>query len=70
MNLVKSRYGIIVIYCLLNMVCFTLMRAVLYVESWNVIDHSFYGTLSIFGVGLVYDLVFNLYVALFFQFSC
>ena len=48
------------------MVCFTLMRIVLYVGSWNVINHSLLDLLSIFGVGLVYDLAFNCYVALFF----
>ena len=62
----KSRYGIILIYCLLSMVCFTLMRAVLYIWSWNVIDHSLLNTLGIFGLGLVYDATFNVYVALFF----
>jgi hypothetical protein len=49
------------------MVCFTMMRAVLYVGSWNVIGHSLLGILNIFGVGFVYDLVFNFYVALFFS---
>ena len=62
----KSRYGIILIYCLLSMVCFTLMRTVLYICSWNVIDHSLLNTLGIFGLGLVYDATFNVYVALFF----
>ncbi len=62
----KSRYGIILVYCLLSMVCFTIMRIVLYVGSWSVINHSLLDTLSIFGVGLAYDLVFNFYVALFF----
>ena len=62
----KSRYGIILVFCLLSMVCFTLMRVGLYVNSWNVVDPSFLHTLGIFGVGLVYDGVFNLYVGLFF----
>jgi len=48
------------------MVCFTLMRAVFYVGSWNHIDHSFLSTLGIFGLGLLYDVTFNIYVALFF----
>lgn len=64
--MLKSRYGIILAYGVLSMVCFTLLRAVFYVASWNVINHSLSGTLTIFGVGLIYDLVFNLYVALFF----
>lgn len=64
--LFKSRYGIILIYCLISMVCFTLMRAVFYVSSWDVIDHSFVSTLGIFGIGLAYDVAFNVYVALFF----
>jgi len=62
----KSRYGIILVYCLLSMMCFTLMRVVFYGVSWNLIDHSLLHTLGIFGVGLLYDGVFNLYVALFF----
>ena len=62
----KSRYGIILVYCLLSMMCFTLMRVFLYVNSWNVIDHSLLHTLGVFGIGLVYDGVFNLYLALFF----
>jgi len=64
--LFKSRYGIILVYCLLSMVCFTMLRIVFYVGSWNVINHSLLDTLRIFGFGLVYDLVFNVYVALFF----
>ncbi len=57
----KSRYGIILVYFLLSMVCFTLMRAVFYVSSWNVIDHSLLNTLSVFGVGLVRDAFVNNY---------
>ena len=56
----------ILVYCLLSMVCFTLIRAGLYVRSWNVIDHSLLHTLGIFGVGLAYDVIFNLYLSLFF----
>jgi len=62
----KSRYGIIFVFCLISMICFTLMRVVFYVDSWNVVDHSLLHTLGVFGVGLVYDGVFNLYVGLFF----
>jgi phosphoglycerol transferase MdoB-like AlkP superfamily enzyme len=62
----KSRYRIILIYCLLNMVCFALMRAGLYVRSWDVIDHSLLHTTGIFGAGFVYDVVLNLYLGLFF----
>ena len=62
----KSRYGIILIYCLVSMMCFVLMRAGLYVISWNIIDHSLLHTLGIFGVGFVYDGVFSLYMAFFF----
>jgi len=64
--LFKSRYGIILVYFLLSMVCFTLMRAVFYIGSWNVIDHSLLNTFGIFGLGLAYDVTFNIYVALFF----
>ena len=62
----KSRYGIIFLYGLLSMVCFTLIRAVFFVRSWDVIDRSLPGVLSVFGVGLLYDLAFNIYVALIF----
>ena len=62
----KSRYGIILIFCLLSMASFTLMRGVLYVGAWDVIDHSLSDALRVFGCGLLYDLVFNLYLALIF----
>ena len=42
------------------------MRGVLYVGAWDVIDHSLSDALRIFGCGLLYDLVFNLYLALIF----
>ncbi len=45
---------------------FVLTRAGLYVMSWDGIDHSLLHTLRVFGVGFVYDGVFNLYLALFF----
>ncbi|MBW1783666.1 MAG: sulfatase-like hydrolase/transferase [Deltaproteobacteria bacterium] len=64
--IIKSRYGIILIYCLISIVFFALLRAGLYVRSWHVIDHSLRHTLIIFGTGLVYDGIFALYLGLFF----
>ena len=48
------------------MACFALLRGALFVSSWNDIDHSLLHALSIFGIGLLYDGVYNLYLALFF----
>jgi len=62
----RSRYGIILVYCLISMMCFTLLRGAFYAFSWNDIDRSLLHALSIFGVGFVYDAVYNLYLALFF----
>jgi hypothetical protein len=62
----KSRYGVIFLFSLLSMLCFTLMRAIFLVLSWDVIGRSLLSILNIFGVGFLYDLVFSLYTALFF----
>ncbi len=62
----KTRYRIIFLYSIISMVCFTILRACLYVRSWNVIDHSIQNTFYIFGIGFLYDIVFNIYFSIFF----
>lgn len=62
----KSRYGTLLLACGINLLCFTLLRVVLYVRSWGVVDPSFTGTLHVFGLGFLYDVVFCVYFSLFF----
>lgn len=62
----KSRYNIIFLACTINVFCFTILRAVLYVSSWGVMDHSLSNALRVFGLGFLYDMTFNIYFSIFF----
>lgn len=62
----KSRYSTILLACTINLICFTLLRAALYLKSWGVVDHSFAGFLHVFGLGFLYDVVYDIYFSLFF----
>jgi len=66
MMMPKSRYGTLLLACGINLLCFTLLRAILYVKSWDVVDPSFAGALRVFGLGFFYDTVFCVYFSLFF----
>ena len=52
--------------CMINVICFTLLRAVLYAISWGVMDHSLSNAMSVFGLGFLYDMIFNIYFSIFF----
>ncbi len=62
----KSRYGTLLLACGINLFCFTVLRAVLYVRSWGVVDPSFAGALHVFSLGFFYDIAFCVYFSIFF----
>ena len=62
----KSRCNLILLYSLLNIAVFTVLRLLLFIKSWSEIDNIFTSIPYIFGVGFFYDVLFNLYFSLFF----
>ena len=57
----------VLLYGLLLLAGFTLLRVALVLSVWSQIDHTYGNLLYIFGIGLVYDAVFTLYCSLFFS---
>ncbi len=62
-----SRYSIILLYVMLNLVAFSALRGVLLIHSWGDIEHTFANIAYIFWAGFIYDVVFNLYFCIFFS---
>lgn len=67
-NLFHTRYRLILIYALLNLAAFSLLRGILLISALGDVPHAFSGIAWIFGVGFLYDIVFNIYFSLFFAF--
>jgi phosphoglycerol transferase MdoB-like AlkP superfamily enzyme len=63
----KSRYSIVLMACAVNMLSSMLLRAALCVASWGHLEHSLGNILKVFGLGLFYDIAFNIYFSLFFS---
>ncbi|MFK5915742.1 MAG: LTA synthase family protein [Woeseiaceae bacterium] len=63
----NSRYQIILLFAVSNIVLFTLLRSILYVLSWDQIDNALFSFPAVFAVGFLYDVVFNIYFAVFFS---
>lgn len=62
----SSRYRIILLYAMLNLVAFSVLRGILLICSWGDIEHTFASIAYIFWAGFIYDLVFNMYFCIFF----
>jgi hypothetical protein len=62
----SSRYRIILLYAILNLVAFSFLRGILLILSLGNIEHTFANIAYVFWAGFIYDLVFNLYFSLFF----
>lgn len=65
-NLFQTRYRLVLIYALLNLTAFSLLRGILLISEWDDVPHALAGIAWIFGAGFLYDLVFNIYFSLFF----
>jgi len=64
---IESRFNLLLMMGLFNVVAFTLLRFVFFIRSWNEIDNGLIAFLFSFPVGFIYDCVFNLYLSLFFS---
>ena len=62
----SSRYRIILLYAILNLAAFSVLRGILLICAWGEIEHTFANLAYVFLVGFIYDTVFNLYFCIFF----
>ena len=62
----RSRYSIILLFAMLNLAAFSILRFVLLILSWGKIDHTLANIAYIFWAGFIYDAVFNIYFSIFF----
>ncbi|MCK5684670.1 hypothetical protein KAJ27_11130 [bacterium] len=57
----KTRFAILFHMAVIVLVGFALVRAVLFIRAWPVIDHTIFEWIYIFGQGFVYDIAFISY---------
>ncbi|MBU0664743.1 MAG: LTA synthase family protein [Proteobacteria bacterium] len=64
----NSRFGMLALFGIVYMAISTLLRIVLLISSWEVSKTTFGGLGQIFFIGTFYDVVFCIYVSVFFSF--
>ena len=62
----QSRYRLILIYMLMSLTAFFLLRVILLISVWSNVEHTLRDVAWIFCVGFMYDTVFNVYFNFFF----
>jgi len=67
-NSPRTRFAVIFQMSLVALFFFTLLRSVLLIKNWHLVDHTLYEWIYIFGIGFIYDAAFISYFCIPFVF--